>query len=106
MTRSFHFRKKIAFTFIGITLLLLLLAGVLAVEIPANAQAHTASGHKTLYVGHTAGTNQGCNSPGYTSIQVAVDAAQKGDTVYLCGTFAEQVIITKSITLPTRYATR
>ena len=77
----------------------MLLIGVLAVEIPANAQAHTAKGHSVLYVGHTVGTNKNCNSPGYTSIQAAVDAANTGDTVYLCGTFAEQVIMNKSITL-------
>ena len=85
--------------FIGMTILLLVLVGVLAVEIPANAHASGARGHKTLYVGQTAGMDKNCASPGYTSIQVAVDAAQKGDTVYLCGTFAEQVILTKSITL-------
>lgn len=97
MTRSFHFRKKTIF--IGITALVLLIVGVLALEIPANAQAHSARGHKIFYVGHTASTNKNCNAPGYTSIQAAVDAAQAGDTVYLCGSFAEQVVITKSITL-------
>lgn len=97
MARSFHFRKKTIF--ISLAVLLLLLVGVLAVEIPANALAHSARGHQTFYVGHTAGTNKNCNSPGYTSIQAAVDAAQAGDTVYLCGIFSEPVVITKSITL-------
>jgi hypothetical protein len=55
----------------------------------------------TLYVGATAGGDTGCSSPGYTTVQGAVNAATPGDTVYLCGTtpFREQVIITKSITL-------
>lgn len=55
----------------------------------------------TLYVGASAGSDTSCASPGYTSVQAAVNAASSGDTVYLCGTtpFREQVIITKSITL-------
>lgn len=97
MASSFRLRKKTLL--IGMLLCPVLLAGVVALKSPLVAQAHTAQGHKIFYVGHTAGTNSDCNSPGYTSVQVAVDAAQKGDTVYLCGTFAEQVIISKSITL-------
>jgi hypothetical protein len=55
----------------------------------------------TLYVGASAGSDTSCASPGYTSVQAAVNAASPGDTVYLCGTspFRGQVIITKSITL-------
>ncbi|HEV2349871.1 MAG TPA: right-handed parallel beta-helix repeat-containing protein [Terriglobia bacterium] len=55
----------------------------------------------TLFVGPTFGSNTGCTSTGFTSVQAAVDAAAPGDTVYLCGTvpFAEQVIITKVLTL-------
>lgn len=55
----------------------------------------------TLYVGASTGSDTSCASPGYTSVQAAVNAAGSGDTVYLCGTtpFREQVIITKSITL-------
>jgi Right handed beta helix region len=55
----------------------------------------------TRYVGAAAGSDTGCASPGYTTVQSAVNAASPGDTVYLCGTtpFREQVIITKSITL-------
>jgi hypothetical protein len=55
----------------------------------------------TVYVGASAGSDTSCASPGYTSVQAAVNAASPGDTVYLCGTspFRGQVIITKSITL-------
>jgi hypothetical protein len=55
----------------------------------------------TRYVGASAGSDTSCASPGYTTVQAAVNAASPGDTVYLCGTtpYKEQVIITKSITL-------
>jgi hypothetical protein len=55
----------------------------------------------TRYVGASAGRDTSCASPGYTSVQAAVNAASPGDTVYLCGTtpFKGQVIISKSITL-------
>jgi len=75
---------------------LALLVGLFAVNfISAKADGYT------RYVGLTAGSNSGCSSPGYTSVQAAVDAANKGDTVHLCGanTYTEQVIINKSITL-------
>ena len=97
MSHSFRLRRAILF--LGpITALLLLLAGIIAYKMPANAHG---AGAKTLYVGHTIGNDTGCSSPGYTSVQAAVDAANPGDVVYLCGTtpYAEQVIITKSITL-------
>jgi hypothetical protein len=55
----------------------------------------------TRYVGASVGSDASCASPGYTSVQAAVNAASPGDTVYLCGTtpYQGQVIITKSITL-------
>jgi hypothetical protein len=55
----------------------------------------------TRYVGAAVGGDTSCASPGYTTVQSAVNAASPGDTVYLCGTtpFKEEVIITKSITL-------
>jgi len=55
----------------------------------------------TQYVGHgSIGKNTGCSSPGYNSVQAAVDAAAPGNTVYLCGgQFAEQVFVNKSITM-------
>lgn len=64
--------------------------------------AGAASAHATTqFVGAFVGLNTDCSSPGFTRVQDAVDAAASGDTVHLCGTtpFAEQVIITKSITL-------
>ncbi len=76
---------------------LVLLVGVFAFSAAPSAQAR---GRK-LFVGLTAGSNASCASPGYTSVQAAVDAANPEDTVYLCGanTYTEQVIINKSITL-------
>ncbi len=58
----------------------------------------------TRYVGSSVGHDTSCASPGYTSVQDAVNAAKSGDTVYLCGTtpFAGQVIITNSIRLTGR----
>jgi hypothetical protein len=55
----------------------------------------------TRYVGASAGSDTSCSSPGYTTVQAAVDAASTGDTIYLCGItpFTEQVIINKSVTL-------
>src|SRR5579884_3292183 len=63
--------------------------------------AHAAGHNATLYVGPSAGANTSCASPGYTSVQAAVNAASAGNTVYLCGTtpYAEQLIINKSLTL-------
>jgi hypothetical protein len=76
-----------------------LLAGAAALAVALNAGAAPAP--KTLYVGASAGTNKNCSSPGYTSVQTAVDAATNGATVYLCGTaaFTGPVVINKSITL-------
>jgi len=75
---------------------------VVAAAIVALVFAATAfGGGGTLYVGHgPTGTNKNCSSPGYNSVQAAVDAASNGNTVYLCGAqFAEQVFVNKSITL-------
>lgn len=94
MFRSLYFRKFSLFLSISVVLLL---AGISVFQGPLSAQAHT-EGH-TLFVGQTVGHNSGCSSPGFTSVQAAVDAAHTGDTVYLCGVFKEQVIITKAITL-------
>ncbi|MGH3423039.1 MAG: hypothetical protein ACRDOD_25975, partial [Streptosporangiaceae bacterium] len=55
----------------------------------------------TRYVGGSAWSDTSCASPGYTTVQAAVNAASPGDTVFLCGTtaYTEQVIISRSITL-------
>src|SRR5579884_2112519 len=97
LSRSFSLRKIM---FLGgpVAALVLALATLFAVQ--TFSRTFAASSH-TRYVGHTAGTNASCSSPGYTSVQAAVDAASNGDIIYLCGTvpYAEQVIITKAITL-------
>jgi hypothetical protein len=96
MVRSFRPGK--AWVFIGpVAAFLLVLTGIFALRGPLKAHAAGV----TLYVGSFVGINSGCSSPGFTSVQTAVDVANPGATVYLCGTtpYAEQVIITKSITL-------
>jgi len=46
------------------------------------------------------GANTGCSSPGYNSIQDAVNAAAPNDTVSVCaGTYTEQVTVEKNITI-------
>lgn len=97
--KSHPFRSRKTLIFLGpIALLLLALAGIIAVRGPFNVHA---SGNLTLYVGHTQGLNTGCASPGFTSIQAAVDVANTNNIVYLCGTtpYYEQVVIQKTITL-------
>jgi len=102
---TFSFRRTILFTG-PIVALLLTLAGMLAFHVygstfAASAHTSTAPSH-TLFVSHTpVGSNTSCSSPGYMTVQAAVDAAHNGDTVYLCGTtpYQEQVVITKSIKL-------
>lgn len=97
MSRSFRTRR--AMLYLGpVTALVLLITGFFAYWMPT--QAH-ASGVVTLYVGSFIGNNSNCSSPGFTSVQTAVDVANPGDIVYLCGTtpYTEQVIITKQITL-------
>ncbi len=77
------------------------MAGAGLTAFAASAGPAYAAPGTIRYVGATAGTGKSCASPGYTSVQAAVNAAKAGDTVYLCGTtlFPGQVIITKSITL-------
>ena len=76
-----------------------LTCGIAAIAVGAGPAY--ASGATTRYVGATAGRDTGCGSPGYTSVQTAVNAAKPGDTVYLCGTtpFPGPVDVTKSVTL-------
>ncbi len=97
MSNIFSFRKTILFI-VPVFALLLIVVGMFAFHLSASTFA---AAPQTLYVGHTVGSNTSCTSPGYTSVQAAVDAAQNGNTVYLCGTipYSEQVVITKSIKL-------
>src|SRR5690348_8005366 len=93
-----YFRSRKVWAFIGpVAALLLIITGFFTLRGPVKAHAAGV----TLYVGSFIGLNSGCSSPGFTSVQTAVDVANPGATVYLCGTtpYAEQVIITKSITL-------
>lgn len=97
MSRTLLMRRTMLFA-APTTVLVLLLTGFFAFWIPIRAHA---SGVVTLYVGSFVGTNSGCSSPGFTDVQTAVDVANPGDVVYLCGTtpYTEQVFITKQITL-------
>jgi hypothetical protein len=64
--------------------------------------AGSASAAPKAYVSHSAiGTNQSCASPGFKSVQAAVDAVPANGTVYLCGAapFVEQVFVGKSLTI-------
>src|ERR1700731_2538181 len=74
--------------------LLAVLSGFSLSPLPAHAES-------ALFVGTGGGSADGCATPGFASVQAAVNAASSGDTVYLCGTtpFAEQVVINTSITL-------
>lgn len=96
MLRSLR-RRKVWLIVGPIAALLLVITGIFTLRIPLKAHAAGV----TLYVGSTIGLNSGCASPGFTSVQTAVDVANPGATVYLCGTtpYAEQVIITKALTL-------
>lgn len=85
-----------------LTILSVMVLGIGAGFIVLPGPAGAAPSH-TLYVGHSpiiTGNNKSCSTPGYTSVQTAVTAANNGDTVYLCGgQFAEQVFVNKSIIL-------
>lgn len=77
------------------------LTGALAL-VMYSAPRQAAASPTTLYVGTSAGADTGCASPGYTSIQAAVDAGAAGDTIYLCASgspYAQSVDISKSLTL-------
>ena len=96
MLRSFRGRK--VWLLLGpFAACLLVITGIFTLRGPVKAHAAGV----TLYVGSTVGINSGCSSPGFTSVQTAVDVANPGATVYLCGTvpYAEQVIISKPLTL-------
>jgi hypothetical protein len=56
----------------------------------------------TYYVSHAPkGGNKNCNSPGFNSVQEAVDAVPANGIVYLCDAapFFEQVFLAKSVTI-------
>jgi hypothetical protein len=78
-----------------------ILAALVAVAFAFPLSALPALAESTLFVGTGAGAAPGCASPGFASVQAAVNAAVSGDAVYLCGAtpFSEQVIVNKSIKL-------
>ena len=89
----------------------LLLAGAVAGQAGAASAATTGNGghHKTLYVSPRAwpwGADRSCRSARFRTIQSAVNAARPGSTVVVCkGTYHEQVVITKPLSLQGQRAT-
>ena len=81
----------------------LLSTTTLALFLPTlTGQASAADSGATVYVGATVGNNTGCDSPGATSVEAAVQAVPSGGTVYLCGTvpYQETVMVSgKNLTL-------
>jgi len=78
-----------------------IVAALAAVSVVAAGSASAAM-PTHAYVSHSAkGANKSCSSPGFNSVQAAVDAVAPNGTVYLCGSepFLEQVFLTKSVTV-------
>src|SRR5689334_16877219 len=74
-------------------------AAALAAVAAMVAVSAYAAAPKQAYVSHAAiGTNKSCASPGFNSVQDAIDAVAASGIVYLCGTapFVEQVFLGKS----------
>lgn len=98
-------------TIAGWMLAPLLVAGAVAAQAGTASAATTGQGghHKTLYVSRHAqpwGADQSCRSARFRTIQSAVNAARPGGTVVVCpGTYHEQVVISKPVTLEGRRAT-
>jgi nitrous oxidase accessory protein NosD len=92
----------------------LLVAGVVTAQA-GTASAATAGNtgnngyHKTLYVSPHAwpwGADRSCRSARFRTIQSAVNAARPGSTVVVCkGTYHEQVVISKPLSLRGQRAT-
>lgn len=97
MAHRGRFRRLFLLGAVSLTVIAAL-AGVTLMYASHNAQAHKT----VLYVGAAGGSNSGCSSPGYTSVQDAVNQAASGDTVYLCASgspYVGQVIVNKTLTL-------
>jgi hypothetical protein len=88
----------------------LLVAGMVIAQAGA-ASATTAKGghHQVLYVSPHAwpwGADRSCRSARFRTIQSAVSAARPGGTVVACpGTYHEQVVLTKPVSLEGQQAT-
>jgi parallel beta-helix repeat protein len=108
-----HAKSRIA----GALVALGLVAGaVAATAVPAsaalggrNAPSHTLfvfNGNIASASSHDHGNGTGCGNAPYASIGEAVTAADPGDTVFVCpGTYHEDVVITKAITVVGQNAT-
>ena len=89
----------------------LLVAGAVAAQAGAASAATTGQNghHRILYVSHRAwpwGADRSCRSARFRTIQSAVNAARPGGTVVVCpGTYHEQVVIKKPVSLEGRRAT-
>lgn len=97
-------------TIAGWMLAPLLVAGVITAQAGA-ASAATAGNHghhKILYVSPHAspwGADRSCRSARFRTIQSAVNAARPGSTVVVCrGTYHEQVVVTKPVSLKGQHA--
>jgi nitrous oxidase accessory protein NosD len=96
----------------GWMLALLLTAGAVTAQAGAASAATTASNnghHRVLFVsprGWHWGADRSCRSAAYRTIQSAVNAARPGEVVVVCrGTYHEQVVITKPVSLEGQHAT-
>jgi hypothetical protein len=87
------------FTWVGIAGI----AGLAAVSVVVPAAQSAAPKSATVYVGPAggpSGSNSGCDTAGFNSIQAAVDAADIGGTVVVCaGTYKESVNVSQRLTL-------
>lgn len=78
-------------------------AALVAVSIAVSPAQSAPTRSATLYVaptGGASGSNTSCATPGYSTVQSAVDAADDGGTVVVCaGTYKETVNIAHRLTL-------
>lgn len=98
-------------TIAGWMLAPLLVAGVVTAQPGAASAATTGQGHhhRVLYVSPHArpwAAGRSCRSATFLTIQAAVNAASPGGTVVVCpGTYHEQVVLTKPVSLEGQRAT-
>jgi nitrous oxidase accessory protein NosD len=87
----------------------LVLAGVVVGQAGAASAATTGNHNGALYVSphaSSSGADQSCGSARYRTIQAALNAASAGGTVVVCpGTYHEQVVIKKPVSLEGKRAT-
>ena len=90
----------------------LLVAGMVIAQAGAASAAATGDGghhHQVLYVSPHArawGADRSCRSARFRTIQSAVNAVRPGGTVVVCpGTYHEQVVVTKPVSLEGQRAT-